>query len=309
MKKTTKIVLITLISLGILGGGGLLYAGNYLYDLAINPTTDKSMIFDNKETKNKEDLKEKKSTILQDKAASVHIENDGLNLQSYVLDQGADIWVIAVHGYTATAEDSSQAASEFYNRGYNVLAPNLRGHGQSEGNYIGMGWDDRKDILAWIDYLNKTYNSPDIILYGVSMGAATVMNVSGEAMPKNVKLIIEDCGYTSTWDIFSYQLGSLFGLPAHPFLDAANLVTKLRAGYTFTPGPIDQVSKCTIPMLFIHGDQDAFVPSYMVDKLYEKAGGPKEKLIIKGAGHNQSKDVNPDLYWKTIDNFIAAYLK
>lgn len=308
MKKKTKIIFSALIIIVLLISGGLLYGGNYLYNLALNPNTDKSVVFDNKDTQNKQEFEKVENTLLEDQGSDVYLENDSLKLHSYLLNQNSDTWVITVHGYTGQASDLSNIANEFYQRGYNILAPDLRGHGQSEGDYIGMGWDDRLDILAWIDYLNQNYNFPDIILYGISMGAATVMNVSGEDLTENVKFVIEDCGYTSTWDIFAYQLNSLFNLPAHPFLDVANLVTKIKAGYTFNHGPINQIQKCQIPILFIHGDQDTFVPSKMVDILYEKAACPKEKLIIEGAGHGQSKDTNPDLYWRVIDEFIRKYL-
>lgn len=310
MKKLTKIVIGIVLVLTFVGSGLLLYAGNYLYDLALNPTTDKSMVFDNKKTKNEIEVAKIQDNIIETESKDVYItSNDDLKLHGYEIDQGSDVWTIVVHGYTSEGNQMSWAARHFYNRGYNILAPDLRSHGKSEGDYIGMGWDDRIDILKWIDDINERHPNSKIILFGVSMGAATVMNTVGEELPDNVKLAIEDCGYTSTWDIFSYQLDSVFGLPDHPFLDSANLVTKVRAGYSFEKGPIDQIDKCKIPMLFIHGDKDTFVPSYMVDELYDKATCPKDKLIIPNAGHAQSNDVDPDTYWSKIDQFISDYLK
>lgn len=310
MKKITKIIISIVVILLFVGSGLLLYAGNYLYDLALDPTTDKSMVFDNEATKNDVEVAKIQDNIFETDSKDAYIESDdGLKLHGYEINQDSDVWTIVVHGYTSEGNQMSWAARHFYNRGYNILAPDLRSHGKSEGDYIAMGWDDRLDILKWIDFILKKQPDSKIILFGVSMGAATVMNTTGETLPDNVKLAIEDCGYTSTWDIFSYQLDSVFGLPEHPFLDSANLITKVRAGYTFDKGPIDQISKCKIPMLFIHGDKDAFVPSYMLNELYDKATCPKDKLVISGAGHAQSNDVDPDTYWNKIDQFITKYLQ
>ena len=96
-----------------------------------------------------------------------------------------------------------------------------------------MGWHDRKDVLMWVDKIIEMDPDSDIVLYGVSMGGATVMMTSGEDLPDNVKCIVEDCGYTSAWDEFEYQLKELFGLPSFPLLNTANNITMLRAGYGF----------------------------------------------------------------------------
>lgn len=309
MKKRTKIAIALISTLCILVVVGLGFAGNYFYDLALNPTTDKSMVFNNEDTKNSQSF-EIENTFFKDTSyKDQYITNDGLKLHAYDFNQKSDVYVIVIHGYLSQADDMNISCEHFYNMGYNVLAIDLRSHGLSEGDYIGMGWDDRNDVLAWINLLIQQNKDTKIVLYGVSMGAATVMNTLGEeALPSNVKVAIEDCGYASTWDIFAYQLDSLFGLPATPFLDAANIVTGIRAGYDLKNGPIDQIANSTTPTLFIHGDQDTFVPFSMLDELYDKATSNKEKLVITGAGHAQSHLINPDLYWKTVDRFIETYL-
>ncbi|MFV0380888.1 MAG: alpha/beta hydrolase [Breznakia sp.] len=307
MKKRTKIILgiitsfivVCLITLGCIS--------NYFYNLALDPNTDKSIIFDNEATENKESLAVEDTFFSDTKHQDRYIINDGLKLYAYDFNQKSDTYVIVVHGYAGEASEMSVSAKHFYEMGYNVLTPDLRGHGKSEGDYIGMGWDDRLDIVSWIDDLLKEDKEYNIILYGVSMGGATVMNTTGETLPSNVKLAIEDCGYTSTWDIFSYQLKALFSLPSMPFMDAANVVVKFRAGYNLKDGAIDQVTKSKTPTLFIHGDEDAFVPFSMLDEVYKACRAPKEKLVVKGAGHAQSHLIEKEIYWKTVDDFIAKY--
>ncbi len=124
-------------------------------------------------------------------------------------------------------------AGEFYRRGYHVLFPDNRGHGKSEGKYVGMGWHDRFDILNWIAWLNEQFPGCSIILYGLSMGGAAVMMTAGEKLPDNVKLIIEDCGYSSVKEEMAHEAKYLFHLPYFPMVSAASLICKIRAGYTF----------------------------------------------------------------------------
>ena len=192
---------------------------------------------------------------------------------------------------------------------YNVLIPDLRSHGLSEGNYIGMGWDDRLDIISWINYILNENPNAEIVLHGVSMGATTVLMTSGEAIPSNVKAIVADCGYTSVWDEFAYQLDDLFSLPEFPILNVSSIVAKIRAGYFLgEASSIDQVKKSKTPILYIHGDQDDFVPYYMMEELYNATSSEKEMLTIKDAEHAKASEVDPETYWTTVNNFINKYI-
>ena len=215
--------------------------------------------------------------------------------------------MIMVHGYRGDGASIISPIKQMKKAGYNLLIPDLRGHGFSEGDYIGMGWDDREDIIQWIDYLLSKDPHASIILYGVSMGGATVMDVAGEKLPHQVKAIIEDCGYTSVWDIFKAHI-DMNNIESEVALHMASLVTKIRAGYYLEDvRPIEQVKKSQTPMLFIHGAEDNFVPFSMVNELYNAATCPKEKLVIQGAGHANSCSVNSELYYQTIFRFIEKY--
>ena len=285
--------------------------GNFLFNLALNPKSSKSLIFHSEFDEEKELRKIENAKWLHENAKDVYIQNKKINLHSYEVknEKESKIWIIAVHGYTDSANFMVNSAKQFLNYGYNVLIPDLRAHGKSEGKYIGMGWLDKDDIQLWIDYLIATYGEIKIILYGISMGAATVMMTSGEDLPSNVRMVIEDCGYTSAWEEFTHELKYLFKMPAFPALYNVNFITILRAGYSLKKASsIKQIKKSKIPILFIHGDKDNFVPFYMLDRLYQAATCKKEKLVIKNAGHAEAQWIDPEKYWHTVRKFIKRYI-
>lgn len=303
-KKIIGIAVLSTILLSICVAG---FVGNYFYNLALNPNVPKDIIFGESD-----DEVDESNWILEESSYTDQFitSEDGLQLHAYEInhENDSDVWVITVHGYTTQGSKMDGYAEGFYNMGYNVLVPDLRGHGMSEGDYIGMGWDDRLDIIQWIDYIIEKNEDAQIILHGISMGGATVMMVSGEELPSNVKGIIEDSGYTSAWEEFSYQLKRLFNLPEAPVLQLASLVGKVRGGYWISEASaIKQVANATLPMLFIHGDADDFVPFYMLDEVYNAANVEKEKLIIEGSAHTKALETNPTLYWETISEFISKY--
>ncbi|MDA3730157.1 alpha/beta hydrolase [Niameybacter massiliensis] len=322
MKKFKKIIIGIIVFILLIGTIAVGFGANYLYDLALNPYTSKDLIFGSDDEDSDDAVNQNEtsgvSTIDDQTWLLEHsgyedlfmTSRDGLKLHNYVLTQpNSNKWMITVHGYTSEGVLMAPYARKFYDMGYNVIIPDLRSHGQSEGDYIGMGWDERFDIIDLVSYIVENNHDAQITLFGVSMGAATVMNVSGEELPSNVKAVIEDCGYTSVWDQFAYQLDDLFGLPAFPMMHTASLVGKLRAGYWIgEASSIEQVKKSITPTLFIHGNADDFVPYFMLDELYAASNAEKEKLVIEGAGHAKSKDVNPELYWSTITNFLDKYV-
>ncbi len=313
MSKKKKIILSisTLLLIAIIGIGG--FVGNYFYNLAINPFTSKDMIFGEDDDDSLE-VEADANWLLNDSNYNDKYltTDDNLKLHAYEVKQEnkTNKWAIVIHGYTSEGKLLSSKAKHLYNMGYNILIPDLRGHGTSQGDYIGMGWDDRLDIIDWINYIVDSNSNSEIALHGTSMGAATVLMVSGENLPSNVKAIIADCGYTSVYDEFKYQLKELFNLPAFPVLNVSDIVTHIRAGYCLNDASaINQVKKSKTPILYIHGDKDDFVPYYMMDELYNATSSKKEKLTIKGGEHANSDLVNPKLYWSTVDEFLEKYIK
>lgn len=119
----------------------------------------------------------------------------------------------------------------FSEKGYNVLIPSMRACGDSDGEYIGMGWLDKDDLQCWIKLITEQNEKSEIILHGSSMGAATVLMASGDNLPENVKAIIADSAYTSVWDIFASEAKARFNLPAFPILNMFEVVANVRAKY------------------------------------------------------------------------------
>lgn len=208
---------------------------------------------------------------------------------------------LIVHGYTDNAIRMLMIGHMYNEKlGYNILLPDLRAHGKSEGEYIQMGWKDRLDVIKWIDVVKQIYgDTTSIVIHGISMGAATTMMVSGENIPDNVKCFVEDCGYTSAWDEFAYKLKNEFSLPAFPLLHTTSIYCQIKNGWGFKEASaLEQIKKCNRPMFFIHGDQDTYVPTSMVYELYDAKPGKKEIWVVPGVGHANA-------YWDFTDEYVS----
>ena len=238
---------------------------------------------------------------------------DGLMLHAYYLPAPEPSGKLAIlhHGFTSNAKDNSSHAMFFHMQGYDVLLLDLRAHGQSEGEYVGFGILDRFDTLEWVRYSRKRFGDDlRIVLHGISMGATTVLMALGlSEIQESVSAVIADCGFTSPYDIFSHVIQSHYHLPAAPFLKVTDIRAKAAAGYSF-----DEYSTLTalpgnrVPVLFIHGKEDKFVPVWMSQKNYEVCSGRKELLLVDNAGHGSSIFENRELYERTEREFLADVL-
>ncbi|GCE14596.1 alpha/beta hydrolase [Tengunoibacter tsumagoiensis] len=239
---------------------------------------------------------------------------DGLTLCGYYLPAKVPTTktVLLAHGYTSRAIPDMGSFAELYHEalGYNVLLPDDRGHGLSQGKYIGFGWHDRLDFLKWIHKAIQIVG-PDaqIVLHGLSMGGATVLMTSGEQLPEQVKAIVSDCAYTSISDILTFQLKQTYKLPPFPFIHLTSLICKLRAGYLFGEGSaVRQLAKNTRPILFIHGLEDDFVPTSMVYTLYDACQAPKDQYLVAKAGHGLAFATDTQTYTQRVEDFLTKYI-
>lgn len=240
---------------------------------------------------------------------------NGQKLVGYLLkpEKPSKVFVFCSHGYRSNGLSEYCMLSQYYlKKGFNVFMCDHVASGQSEGKYVGFGHFECDDCIDWLWYLVKTFGSDiKIIVHGISMGAATVMLMSSSKnLPENVKMIVSDCGYTSAWDEFAYKLHDMH-IPQEPILKIANEINKKKAGYDFKDtDALQSVKNARVPMLFVHGGADTFVPTYMVNLLYEACSSEhKDILIVDGADHAQSYIVGKEAYEKKLDEFIESFVE
>ena len=231
---------------------------------------------------------------------------DGLKLHGYLFPTAGESkrFVIGVHGYRSYARPECAPYVEFYHDlGFHMLMVDDRAHAPSEGSYIGFGVLDRLDVVDWCKELVSLYGEDiEILLHGVSMGGATVLAASGEAdLPRQVRGIISDCGFSSPREILTYQLAESAHLPAKQLMPRLEKLCRKKIGFDFdTYSAINQVKKAKVPILFVQGMQDTMVPPYMVDALSEACASPKRVLKVEEAGHGESIAFQPEAYHDAI---------
>ena len=262
-------------------------------------------------------MQERKGYVLAQPHSDVYTTSfDGLKLHATYfpavkegeqeLHTGINKVVICFHGYTGEGLSNHMAIGDYFlKHGYAMLLPDARAHGQSEGEYIGFGCLDRQDALGWINWvIRECGEDVKIMLYGTSMGGATVLMTSGLELPDNVKGIVSDCGFTSPKEVFTHVLNSMYHLPAFPAIQGADLINRKLAGYGMDECNAKyEVQKAKVPILFIHGSADTFVPCSMCQEIYDNCRSPKRKLIVEGAAHAESYYKEMEIYEKALDEF------
>ena len=263
-------------------------------------------------TKHLDFIKERKDWMLAQNPQDVYIQSaDNLKLHAKIVKSKTNKnCVICFHGYTSDGVSNFGAITQFYiENDFNVVMVDERAHGDSEGKYIGFGVLDRQDALKWIEFAIRTFGKDvNIFLHGVSMGGATVLMTSGLELPENVKAIIADCAFTSAYDVFSHILKRDYHIPKFPVMNITEKMTRKTAGYGYNDvSTLVETAKTKVPILFIHGDKDDFVPTWMSEKNYEACGSEKELLIIKGADHAEAYYVGREAYENAVKKYMDKY--
>lgn len=237
---------------------------------------------------------------------------DGVRLKSSYMGCGSGKTAVVVHGYNSTPVNVMMLARMYRDSlGYNVWMPCLRNNGGSEGKCVQMGWLDRLDVLQWCEVAHSVFADTLQVLHGVSMGAATVMMASGEQTPDYIRGFIEDCGYTSVYEIVEVVLPNKIGWKPHPMVDNGDVICQRRYGWGFKEASsVEQLRKSSKPVFFIHGDADKLVPPSMAQECYDaKQQGYKELWMAPGAGHARSYPKHPEEYTARVREFLEKYVE
>lgn len=250
-----------------------------------------------------------------------------MNLKAYYVDQHSDKTVI-IHGGFRGNWDNGVVTPEydsFYQAGYNLLFVDSRTTGGSDGDFITYGQYESDDVLYWVNHEVQTKPNQGILLYGGSMGAATMMSVLAKPIPKNVKGIIENCGFQSIDEQLRYTYTNLVApaLENIPVVDLDIVADQahedqymqlLKENYFdqelhLNPTenlPILGMSQTDIPKLLIHGTEDNVVPVSNAQNLYGLSKGYKDLVLINGAGHGEAQKVDPATYNQHVSDFLAV---
>lgn len=236
---------------------------------------------------------------------------DGIRLYGryYAMKNDAPL-VIFFHGYHGvSAWDGYGFFKICRNNGINLLMIDERAHGKSESDIITFGLKERHDCKLWTEYAIKRFGeNTDIILAGVSMGAASVLMASELGFPQNVRYIISDCGYSEPAAIIKETI-KMMKLPVKPLYYFVNLGAKLFGHFDLEETTaVNAVKKVKIPVLFIHGRCDNIVPVYMCEELYQNCAGRKEMVLIEGANHANSAMTDYAAYEKAVMEFVGKII-
>lgn len=237
---------------------------------------------------------------------------DGLKLYGrYYHRKDSAPLVIFFHGYKGNIyRDGNGIYSYSKKNGFNLLLVNQRSQGMSEGKTITFGIMERLDCKAWVEYaVNRFGQEVKIGLFGLSMGAATVMMAADAGLPENVKGILADCGFSSPKEILCAVMDSL-KLPSKLVYPLAKLGAKWFGHFDLEEASaIESMKNCKIPVLFVHNEGDDFVPYWMSEKCFETcSSGEKKFLRVKGVGHGLSWCLEPEKYKEAMDVFFVKTL-
>lgn len=218
--------------------------------------------------------------------------------------------IIAMHGWRSSWSRDFGIIADFWKEsGCSVLYAEQRAQGGSGGDYMGFGMLERYDCLDWINWVNEHVEGiPSIYLGGASMGATTVLMAADLNLPDNVCGIVADCGFTSPYAIWKHVLQNNLHMPYDLYGAAVNDLCKRKIHVGANEySAVNAMEKCTVPVLFIHGTDDHFVPVEMTYENYKACTAPKHLFVVPGADHGMSYYTDKAGYEKCLKDFWDAY--
>ena len=322
MKKSTKNILI---GAGIATAGaaafGLIhhYTTKYLMKLALDREGPKSAANDKEKLMASGELSETLASIMEAAKVLEETEHEQVEISAqdgtplvghWVCPQNAKRIIVAMHGWRSTwSQDFGAIAPFWFDNDCAVLFAEQRGQGNSGGEYMGFGLLERYDCLDWINWVNeRTEAKLPIYLGGVSMGATTILMTAGFDLPENVKGIVADCAFTSPHAIWKHVVENNFKLPFGLYSRTARDICEKRIQVpSDSYSTVEALSNCEIPVLFIHGTDDNFVPIEMTYENYKACVSEKRLFVVPGAEHGMSYLVDKNGYETAVKQFWNVF--
>ncbi len=235
---------------------------------------------------------------------------DGLKLHGrFYKQEGAKRTMVLVHGWRGGWNyDFCLGGPWLYDEGYNLLVIDQRAQGDSEGEYMSMGINERKDCHTWLQWLEENTDATEVPVYfmGISMGASTVLMAAGEPMPSYVKGIIADCGYTTPYDMLFHYGHRAYHIPEFPVMRLFNQHCIKHAGVDLKGySTLEAMKHNQVPVFFVHGKGDTFVPCEMTIEAYNACKAPKRLLLVEDAPHAMSFLYGTEAYTENAHAFFA----
>lgn len=254
------------------------------------------------------DFSDENKKWIESNSESVYAENDGKKLHALEIKNKnvSHSYVIACHQYGGSAVSMAQYAMHFYELGFNVLLPDLRGFGENEYKKVSMGWEDRLDIVKWCEYITEKDSSARIILFGVSLGASAVTNAAGEELPDSVRAVVADSCYSDVWAAVKGYIKDKPLLQSFPTVNMASAFGNMKNGWSFKDAStVSKAEDVTLPILFIHGENDEFAPISQSNDIFEVCDSDVvDQVIIEDGTHAKNLETDETTYWSEVDLFI-----
>lgn len=215
-------------------------------------------------------------------------------------------YIIICHQYGGSPEAMEEYAKHFYDLGFNIVLPYMRGHGESIYDNVSFGWEDYLDVSDWVRSIIKNDKEARIALFGVSLGANAVTLAAAENLPENVRLVISDSCYTSMNDLLKEyvknetRFSSVFATAIISALSEDKIGSQFKNADT-----IAKLEDIELPIMFINGENDVVVPPLLSKRLYENCDAEGvEEVIIENGTHGRNLQADKESYWANIDMFV-----
>ncbi|MCR4950811.1 MAG: lysophospholipase [Solobacterium sp.] len=234
---------------------------------------------------------------------------DGLKLHALRITNHEDghRWMVLQHGLCSYSGGMLDFLWEADHRGFNILAPDARGCGMSEGKYTGLGWNEHYDLISWINHLLTIDPQSEIVLFGLNAGAAAVMNATGDYIPANVKCAVEDGGFSGIREIILYQIREKLKVEGSILMPSVDLYVKQFLHFSMNDVSVErQLKQSVTPTLFVHGTEDDVVPAGMVFDNYYACAAEKDLFTVEGCGFAET--YLQEGYFDQVFAFIEKYI-